>query len=55
MTGTTRYTYLAAPRTSDKEELIDLGESNLIDGLDEFKEAAMGQFTQAVKPGGASL
>ena len=37
------YTYLAEPRTSDKEDLIDMEEPGLIDGLDGFAEAATGQ------------
>ena len=35
------YTYLAEPRTSDKEDLIDMEEPGLIDGLGGFAEAAM--------------
>jgi hypothetical protein len=43
-----RYTYLAGPRTSDKEDLIDMEERGLIDGLGGFQEAAMTEFMQAV-------
>lgn len=35
------YTYLAAPVTTEKEELIELEEPHLIDGLGGFAEAAM--------------
>ena len=37
-------TYLAEPRTADKEDLIDMEEPGLIDGLDGFAEAAMAKF-----------
>jgi hypothetical protein len=33
-----RFTYLAEPRTSDKDDLIDMGETGLIDGLGGFAE-----------------
>jgi hypothetical protein len=39
-------TYLAEPRTADKEDLIDVEEPGLIDGLDGFAEAAMCKFLQ---------
>ena len=39
-------TYLAEPRTADKEDLIDMEEPGLIDGLDGFAEAAMAKFLQ---------
>jgi hypothetical protein len=49
------YTYLAAPKTPDKDDLIDMGERNLINGLDDFPEAAMAALLQAMKPSGATL
>ena len=49
-----RYTYLAEPRTSDKEDLIDMEEPGLIDGLGGFAEAAMAEFMQAVNAAGAT-
>jgi hypothetical protein len=50
-----RFTYLAEPRTSDKEDLIDMEEPGLIDGLGGFAEAATAKFLQAVnKPGATS-
>ncbi len=50
------YTYLADPKTADKEDLIDMEEpnSNLIRGLEGFSEAAMAAFVQAMKPRGAT-
>ena len=33
------YTYLADPKTTDKEDLIDMEEPNLINGLEDFSEA----------------
>ena len=47
-------TYLAAPRTSDKEDLIDMEEPNLINGLEDFSEAEMAAFLRTMKPGGAT-
>jgi hypothetical protein len=44
------YTYLADPKTSDKEDLIDLEEPNLINGLEGFSEAAMAVFMQTMTP-----
>jgi len=35
------FTFLAQPATADKNELIELEESNLINGMDGFSEAAM--------------
>ena len=43
-----QYTLLAAPKTSDKEDLIDLEEPNLIVGLDDFADASMKEFVQAM-------
>ena len=34
-------TYLAEPRTGDKQDLIDMEEPGLIDGLDGLAEPAM--------------
>ena len=42
-------TYLAAPMTSDKEDLIDMEESNLINGLGDSAEVAMAAFMQTIK------
>jgi hypothetical protein len=50
-----KYTYLAAPKTSDKEDLIDMEEPNLIHGLENSSDAAMAAFVQAMKPSGATL
>jgi hypothetical protein len=36
-----RFTYLAEPRTRDKDDLIDMEEAGLIDGLGGFAEAAI--------------
>jgi hypothetical protein len=44
------YTYLADPKTSDKEDLIDLEEPNLINCLEGFSEAAMAAFMQTMTP-----
>lgn len=49
------YTYLAAPKTSDKEDLLDMEEPNLINGLEDFPEAAMAALVQAMKSSGAVL
>jgi len=46
------YTYLAAPKTSDKEDLLDMEEANLINGLEGFSEAAMDAFMQTMNPRG---
>jgi hypothetical protein len=43
-----RYTYLAEPKTSAKEDLIDVEESGLIDGLAGFSEAAIAEAIQAM-------
>jgi hypothetical protein len=48
------YTYLAEPRTSDKEDLIDMEEPALIDGLGGFAEAAIAKSMQAVTATGAT-
>jgi TIR domain len=49
------YTYLAAPHTSDKEDLVDMEEPNLINGLENFPEAEMAALMEAMKPSGAKL
>ena len=48
------FTYLAEPRTSDKEDLIDMEEPGLIDGLGGFVEAAMAKSILAVNAAGAT-
>jgi hypothetical protein len=40
------FTYLAEPRTADKQDLIDMEEPGLIDGLDDLAERAMTEFLQ---------
>jgi len=47
------FTYLAEPVTVDKEDLIDMEEPHLINGMTGFPEAEMAIFVQAVQPGGA--
>ena len=47
-----RYTYLAEPRTGDKDDLIDMEEPGLIDGLGGFDEASMAGFMRTVKAAG---
>jgi hypothetical protein len=47
-----RYTYLAEPQTSDKEDLIDMAETALINGLGGFAEAALTAFIQVVNAPG---
>ena len=46
----TSYTYLSDPKTSDKEDLIDMEEPNLINGLEGFSEAGMAAFVRAMDP-----
>ena len=48
------FTYLADPKTADKEDLIDMEEPNLINGIQDFSEAAMAAFVQAMKPRGTT-
>jgi TIR domain len=48
------YIYLADPKTPDKEDLIDMGEPNLINGLGEFSDTVMAAFVQAMNPSGAT-
>ena len=49
-----RFTCLAEPRTSDKQDLVDMEEAGLIDGLSGSAEAAMAKHLQAVAAAGAS-
>ncbi len=42
------YTFLADPKSTDKEDLIDMEEPNLINGLGNFSEAMMTGFVQAL-------
>jgi len=42
------YTFLADPKTTDKEDLIDMEEPNLINGLGDFSETMMTAFVQAM-------
>jgi hypothetical protein len=46
------YTYLAEPKTSEKQDLIDMEEPGLINGLGGFVEAAMAEFMQAMNAAG---
>ncbi|MGC1324051.1 MAG: toll/interleukin-1 receptor domain-containing protein [Candidatus Udaeobacter sp.] len=43
------FTYLAAPMTGHKQDCIDMGEENLIVGLETFSEAAMQPLVEAMK------
>jgi len=38
------YTYLAEPTTTDKSELVELEESNLVNALEGFSEASFEPF-----------
>jgi hypothetical protein len=49
------YTYLADPKTADKADLIDMEEPNLINGLDDFVEAEMAAFVQAMNVSGETI
>ena len=49
-----RYPYLADPKTSDKEDLIDMEEPNLINGLWDFSDAGMAKFIQAMNSNGTT-
>jgi hypothetical protein len=44
-----RFTYLADPRTSDKEDLLEMAEPGLIDGLGGFSEGALDEFVRALE------
>lgn len=43
-------TYLAAPMTADKQDLVDMEEAGLVQGTDDFDPAAMTVFLQSVLP-----
>src|ERR1041385_771831 len=45
----TVFTYLAPPLTAHKQDYLDMGEPNVINALDGFKEAAMQPFLDAMK------
>jgi len=47
------YTYVADPRTTDKEDLIDMDEPNLINGLGDFSDARIAPFVEAMNLSGA--
>ena len=47
-----RCTYLGEPRTSDKEDLIEMEEPGLIDGLDGFAKDALDGIIEAVRTAG---
>ncbi len=48
------YTFLADPKTTDKEDLIDMEEPNLINGLGDFSDTIMTGFVQAMNQRGAT-
>lgn len=43
------FTYLAPPMTGHKQDCIDMGEPNLIMGLEKFTDAAMQPLVEAMK------
>jgi hypothetical protein len=43
------FTYLAAPLTGHKQDCIEMGEENLLMGLEMFTEAAMQPLIESVK------
>jgi hypothetical protein len=43
------FTYLAEPKTADKEDLIDMDEPNLINGIDAFSTLGMDAFMRAMQ------
>jgi hypothetical protein len=47
------YTYVADPTTTDKEDLIDMEEPNLINGLGDFSDARIAPFVEAMNLSGA--
>ncbi len=49
-----RFTYLADPTTTEKEEMMVMEEAGLIDGLGGFSESAMADFISAMKKSGGS-
>jgi TIR domain len=48
------FTYLAAAKTTDKEDLLDMEEPHLINGIEGFTEARMAPFMQALQTSRAS-
>jgi len=48
------YTYLAEPKTSDKEDLIDMEEPGLIDGLAGLAEAAIAKSIRSITGAGGA-
>jgi hypothetical protein len=48
------FTYLAAPATADKRDLVEIGGPDLIDGLGDSSEAELSAFVQAVRAGDAA-
>ncbi len=48
------YTYLAAPRSPDKDDLIAMREPGLIDGLDAFPQAALNALLEALRGAGGA-
>ena len=48
------FTFLAHPKTTDKEDLIDMEEPNLINGLGDFSDTNMTAFVEAMKPSEAT-
>lgn len=48
------YTYLADPKTTDKEDLIDMEEPHLIDGMEDFPEVEMVGFVEVLRSAGAT-
>jgi hypothetical protein len=48
------YTFLADPKTTDKEDLLDMEDPNLINGLGYFSDTMMTEFVQAMNQRGAT-
>jgi hypothetical protein len=48
------YTYLAEPKTGDKDDFVEMGGPNVINGLEGFPEAALAAFMEVIKTEGAS-
>ena len=48
------FTYVAAPGTDDKELLVSIGESNVIDGLNGLSDAGMAPFMRALASAGGA-
>lgn len=49
-----QFTYLADPKTTGKEDMIDMEEPNLIVGFGGFSEASLAEFIGSVRPKGGS-